>query len=179
VDVASLEPRAGGLDLNGARCAPTGLDRVELLIAPNRGETPRPLGKIASGGELSRSLLAIRRVLAARSPGGTQVFDEVDTGVGGAVAEAIGRKLAAVAAHHQVLCITHQPQIAAYADQHLHISKEVVDGRTRTIARVLDPVARVEELARMMGGIDVSDATRRAAHDLITAAQTFKQHGAA
>jgi DNA repair protein RecN (Recombination protein N) len=102
---------------------------------------------------------------------GTYVFDEVDTGVGGAVADAIGRKLVEVAKHHQVLCITHQPQIAAFADAHLVVAKHTVDGRTASRLRRLDDTDRVEELARMLGGRKVTDAARGAAHALIASAQ--------
>src|SRR5205823_9172845 len=115
-----------------ARLTRTGIDRVEIMIAPNPGEEPRPLRRIASGGELSRALLAVKRVLAAAAPSGLYVFDEVDAGVGGAVAEAIGRKIADVARHHQVLCITHLPQIAAFADVHFAVTKREERGRTVT-----------------------------------------------
>ena len=146
----------------------TGADRVEFLIAPNPGEEPRPLGKIASGGELSRALLALRCVLAAPSGDrAVQVFDEVDTGVGGAVAEVIGRKLATVATAHQVLCITHLPQVAAQASHHVCIRKWVADGRTFVAATVLDPQGRREEIARMLGGVELTEPTRRAAEDLL------------
>jgi DNA repair protein RecN (Recombination protein N) len=153
---------------------PTGQDRVEFLIAPNPGEEPRPLGRVASGGELSRALLATKRVLAGIGPVGTYVFDEVDTGVGGAVAEAIGRKLHAVGAHHQVLCITHQPQVAAYATRHFRVQKEVSGGRTCSAIVALDAAARQEELARMLGGIDVTEGARQAACALIQAAQAAR-----
>jgi DNA repair protein RecN (Recombination protein N) len=153
---------------------PTGQDRVEFLIAPNPGEEPRPLGRVASGGELSRALLATKRVLAGIGPVGTYVFDEVDTGVGGAVAEAIGRKLHAVGAHHQVLCITHQPQVAAYATRHFRVQKEVSGGRTCSAIVALDGAARQEELARMLGGIDVTEGARQAAQALLHAAHAAR-----
>lgn len=146
---------------------PRGADRVEFLIATNRGEDPRPLRRVASGGELSRALLAVKRVLAALGPVGMYVFDEVDSGVGGAVAEGIGRKLRDVAAHHQVVCITHLPQIAAWGDHHFHVRKQVVDDRTRSSVHELAGDARVEELARMLGGTRVGDAARAAARELI------------
>jgi DNA repair protein RecN (Recombination protein N) len=170
VDMA-LEPAADAhLAADGARVGESGLDRVELLIAPNPGESPKPLRKIASGGELSRSLLAIKRVLAARGPRGVYVFDEVDSGVGGAIAEVIGRKLSDVSSDHQVLCITHQPQIAAYGAKHFHVSKQVVEGRTRSVATELDLAARTEELARMLGGIELTATTRAAAAELLRSA---------
>lgn len=167
VDVAPLEPRGDGLVVDGARIGATGMDRAELMIAPNLGETPRPLRRIGSGGELSRALLAIKRVLASRAPRGLLVFDEVDTGVGGGVAEAIGRKLAQVARHHQVICITHLPQIAVYGQTHLHVRKRTEGGRTRSQVTVLAGAERREEIARMMGGLTLTDATREAAQALL------------
>jgi DNA repair protein RecN (Recombination protein N) len=162
VDVAVAETGLGAL----------GQDRVEYLIATNRGEPPRPLAQVASGGELSRSLLAIKRVLAAAGPVGLYVFDEVDTGVGGAIADAIGRKLAEVAEHHQVLCITHLPQIAAQGDTHFHVRKAVIrdgTGEERTQSRIerLSLDQRVHEVARMLGGATVTDTTRAAARELL------------
>jgi DNA repair protein RecN (Recombination protein N) len=143
---------------------------VEFLIATNPGEDPRPLGRVASGGELSRALLALKRVLAGLGPVGTYVFDEVDTGVGGAIADTIGRKLAEVGAHHQVLVITHLPQVAAFGDTHLHVRKDVQDGRTRSRVERLTSDARVEELARMLGGASPTAAAREAAAELIRGA---------
>ncbi len=171
VEVAPLPAGATELTVDGARLSETGIDHVEFLIAPNPGEAPRPLARIASGGELSRALLAIKRVLSGLGPAGLYVFDEVDTGVGGAVAAAIGRKIREVSRHHQVLCITHQPQIAAFADAHLHVSKEVADGRTESRVAPLGALARREELARMLGGAVVTDAARSAAADLLAGAQ--------
>jgi DNA repair protein RecN (Recombination protein N) len=169
VDVAPLEPTAGELAWAGARLGPRGLDHVELLVAPNPGEPPRPLSRIASGGELSRALLATKRVLAGLGPVGTYVFDEVDTGVGGAVAESIGRKLAAVARHHQVICVTHLPQIAAFGQAHLHVTKHVEGDRTASRVGRLTPEERVEELARMLGGRKIGTAARNAARALLDA----------
>ena len=163
VDVAVSETGLGA----------SGQDRAEYLIATNRGEPPRPLAQVASGGELSRSLLAVKRVLAAAGPVGLYVFDEVDTGVGGAIADAIGRKLAEVARHHQVLCITHLPQIAAQAGHHFHVRKAVVDpegtGAERTESRIdrLSTAERVDEVARMLGGAVVTATTRAAAQELL------------
>lgn len=169
VEVTPLDPADGDVQWGGARLGPDGLDRVELLVAPNPGEPPRPLSRIASGGELSRALLATKRVLAGLGPVGTYVFDEVDTGVGGAVAEAIGRKLAQVARHHQVICVTHLPQIAAFGQAHLHVSKHAADDRTVSRVRTLSPADRVEELARMLGGRRIGAAARDAAKALLSA----------
>ena len=137
VELAALEGGPRELQVRGARLSPTGIDRAELLIAPNRGEDAKPLHKIASGGELSRAMLAIKRVLAGLGPASLYVFDEVDAGVGGAVAEVIGRKIHEVAQHSQVLCITHLPQISAYADAHYRVHKEVVGKRTKSDIRLL------------------------------------------
>ena len=170
VDVAPLEGAAAELSHEGARLTARGIDRAEFLIAPNPGEEPRPLGRIASGGELSRALLATKRVLAGLGPVGTYVFDEVDTGVGGGVADAIGRKLLEVAGHHQVLCITHSPQIAALGRHHFRVQKRVEHGRTHSGLVPLHEGARVEELARMLGGRQITDAARDAARALLTPA---------
>jgi len=171
VQVEPLQERGGELSVDGARLSETGIDRVEFLIAPNRGEAPRPLRKIASGGELSRALLAVKRVLAGMGRASLYVFDEVDTGVGGAVAEVIGRKLSEVAAHHQVICVTHLAQIAVYADRHFRVTKQVVDGRTVSgIIRLAD-AEQSEEIARMGGGLMVTKRTREAAEEMLRAAR--------
>ncbi|MFK7990903.1 MAG: DNA repair protein RecN [Sandaracinaceae bacterium] len=171
VKVAPLAERRGELTVDGARLSETGIDRVEFLIAPNPGEEPRALSKIASGGELSRAMLAIKRVLAGVGRAGLYVFDEVDSGVGGGVAEVIGQKLADVARHHQVLCITHLAQIAAYADKHFRVSKEVEGERTRSRIEPLGEKERLEELARMVGGIEITKKTRGAAEELLAGAR--------
>ncbi len=170
VELAALEGGPRELQVQGARLSPTGIDHAELLIAPNRGEEAKPLRKIASGGELSRAMLAIKRVLAGLGPASLYVFDEVDAGVGGAVAEVIGRKIHEVAQHSQVLCITHLPQISAYADAHYRVHKEVVGERTKSDIRLLSQTERLEEIARMLGGLTVTDQARAAAQELIRSA---------
>jgi DNA repair protein RecN (Recombination protein N) len=171
VDVSAVpNHQAGDLpSVDGARLTPSGIDRVEFLIAPNKGEDPRPLRKIASGGELSRALLALKRVLAEKGPAGLYVFDEVDAGVSGAIAEVIGRAIADVARHRQVLCITHLPQIAALCDHHFVIDKTERKGRTTSTVKRLDDQERVDEIARMIGGVKVGEAARRAALELLSA----------
>jgi DNA repair protein RecN (Recombination protein N) len=171
VDVSGIPaPGAGDLPaVDGARLTSSGIDRVEFLIAPNKGEDPRPLRKIASGGELSRALLALKRVLAEKGPAGLYVFDEVDAGVSGAIAEVIGRAIADVARHRQVFCITHLPQIAALADHHFVVGKSEAKGRTTSAVKRLSDPERVEEIARMIGGVRVGDAARRAALELLSA----------
>ena len=167
VEVTPAAAAVDALAVDGARLTRSGMDHVEFLIAPNRGEAPRPLRKIASGGELSRALLALKRVLAEKGPAGTYVFDEVDAGIGGAIAEVIGRSISDIARHRQVLCITHLPQIAAQADAHYVVDKSEERGRTSTRVRRLAPEQRVDEIARMIGGIKVGDATRRAAAEML------------
>ncbi len=170
VDVSPVPaPQAGELPpVDGARLTVSGIDRVEFLIAPNKGEDPRPLRRIASGGELSRALLALKRVLAEKGPAGLYVFDEVDAGVSGAIAEVIGRAIADVARHRQVLCITHLPQIAALADAQYVVDKSESKGRTTSSVRKLSDAERVDEIARMIGGVRVGDAARRAAVELLS-----------
>jgi DNA repair protein RecN (Recombination protein N) len=170
VELASLEGGPRELQVGGARLSATGIDRAELWIAPNRGEDAKPLRKIASGGELSRAMLAIKRVLAGLGPASLYVFDEVDAGVGGAVAEVIGRKIHEVAKHSQVLCITHLPQISIYADAHYRVHKEVVGKRTKSDIRLLSDDERREEIARMLGGLTVTDQARAAAEALLRSA---------
>jgi DNA repair protein RecN (Recombination protein N) len=167
VDVAHVTPGSNDLVVDGARLSPTGIDRVEFLIAANRGEEPRPLRKIASGGELSRALLAIKRVLTNVADETFYVFDEVDAGVGGAIAEVIGRKIKEVAARNQVLCITHLPQIAVYGDTHFVVRKREVGERTTSTIQALDASQRLEEIARMLGGIEVTARTREAAAEML------------
>jgi len=148
---------------------PTGFERVELLFSPNPGEAPRPLAKIASGGELSRLMLAFKQVL----PEGdvpTLIFDEVDSGIGGATSHIVGRKLKRVAGRQQVLCITHLPQVAVFADHHLRVEKRVEGGRTSTDVTPLDKAARDEEISRMLGGATLTDTTRRHAREMLAAA---------
>ena len=170
VDVAHTTPGSNDLVVDNARLLPTGIDRVEFLIAANRGEDPRPLRKIASGGELSRALLAIKRVLTDVGPRTFYVFDEVDAGVGGAVAEVIGQKIKQVALRNQVLCITHLPQIAVYGDTHFVVRKREQGERTFSTIQCLSETERLEEIARMLGGIRVTDVTREAAAEMLRTA---------
>ncbi len=144
-----------------------GLDRVEFLLSSNPGEVPKPLSKIASGGELSRIMLALKKVLAGPSGVPTMVFDEVDSGIGGGIAEVVGRKLREVAQGRQVLCITHLPQIAAMADLHYAVSKGEEKGRTVTAVNRLEKEDRVDEIARMLGGMTITEATKRHAEEMI------------
>lgn len=147
---------------------PRGIDSGQILIETNTGEGYKPLKRVASGGELSRLLLAFKSVLNVLDDVATGVFDEVDAGVGGAIAEVIGLKLAQLARNRQVIAITHLAQIASHASHHLKVAKESTDGRTATSVAQLDMAARVEEVARMLGGVDITDATRNHAAELLT-----------
>lgn len=171
IELAPLHNNGGDLEIDGSRLSVTGLDRAEFLIAPNLGEPARPLAAVASGGELSRAMLAIKRVLASVGPAGMYVFDEVDTGVGGAIAEVIGRKIHSVARHRQVLCITHLPQIAVYADHHFQVRKSVIENRTQTQVKLLSSQEQTEEVARMLGGIRITKHTRAAAREMLKLAK--------
>ncbi len=148
---------------------PSGADAVRFLIATNPGQEPGPLARVASGGELSRLMLALKVVLASGSSVPTLVFDEVDAGVGGATAAAVGERLARVAQRVQVLVVTHSPQVAARGTEHLRVAKTATRGRSATLVEPLDTSARREEIARMLAGETVTDAARAAADDLLGA----------
>ncbi|KYF72964.1 DNA repair protein RecN [Sorangium sp. So ce388] len=171
VDVAPHGGDRAELVVDGARLGQDGIDRVEFLISPNKGIDPRPLRRIASGGELSRALLALKRVLAECGPAGLYVFDEVDSGVGGAVADKIGRAIGDVARHHQVLCITHLAPIAAFADAHFVVAKENAGGIAKSSVARVDKKDRIAEVARMLSGAKVTGASLKAATELIEAAR--------
>jgi DNA repair protein RecN (Recombination protein N) len=174
----ALEREAHQLAMKGAVIEPalealteprsTGFERVEFLFSPNPGEIPRPLARIASGGELSRLMLAIKQVLPD-SDVPTLVFDEVDTGIGGATSELVGRKLKNVAAAQQVLCITHLPQVAVFADQQLRVEKLITDGRTTTRVLELGQNDRTREVARMLAGTTVTDSALKHAAEMLAA----------
>ena len=150
-----------------------GLEHVEFLVAPNPGEGLKPLVKIASGGETSRLMLAIKNVLARADQVPTLIFDEIDQGIGGRVGSVVGRKLRELARQHQVLCVTHLPQLAAFGEQHLHVQKMIEEGRTSTHVESLAGEKRMLELAQMMG--EVSEGTRRSAEELLEAVKGGKR----
>jgi len=145
----------------------TGIDRAAFMIAPNIGEELKPLAGIASGGELSRVVLALKSILAAADSLETVVFDEVDAGIGGGTAEVVGRKLADLSRHHQILCITHLPQIAKFGKHHFNISKRVIDRRTHTQIKPLGADDRTREIARMLGGEKITQKTLDHAKELL------------
>lgn len=165
-----------GPEIDGKRWAldPTGVDRVEFLIAPNPGEPPKPLAKIASGGEASRLMLALKTVLSQADSVPTLIFDEIDAGISGRVGTLVGRKLWSLARTHQVLCVTHLPQIASLADCHLNVCKKVAGERTVTEVRALDEGERARELANLLGG-DSTGASLLNAQELLAQGQEWKQ----
>ena len=148
-----------------------GIDKIEFLISTNPGEEPKPVSKIASGGELSRMMLAIKTVLSRADFVQTLIFDEIDTGISGSAADRVGRKLSQLSKDSQVLCVTHQAQIAAFADNHLFISKSVRDDRTFTQVDALDTDGRVRELARIVGGEQITDSALNHARELLNSAK--------
>jgi len=158
---------------------PKGMDEIEFYLSANKGEETKPLNKVASGGELSRIILALKNVLSSAGSVSSIIFDEVDNGIGGAVAEIVGRKLKEVSAKHQVICITHLPQIACFGEKHLYVSKKVVKGRTITSVHELDREQKIEEVSRMLGGVDVTPTTREHAREMLhnARAHTIKSPG--
>ena len=174
--IKRIEEELSFLDMASVRFLPrfkekalssTGMDEFELMVSTNVGEEPKPLAKIASGGELSRIMLAMKNVLADRDQVETMIFDEIDTGVSGRAAQKIGRKLHEVSKGRQVICVTHLAQVAAFADHHLLISKNVLEGKTYTTIKQLADSDRVKELARIMGGDVITSATLNAAEELL------------
>jgi len=166
-DKASAKEVHGDLRVGAFHLTPKGMDEVEFLISPNIGEALKPLSKIASGGELSRIMLAMKSILAETGAGQTLIFDEVDAGIGGATAEVVGRKLHALSNRNQVLCVTHLPQIACFADTHYHVSKETREGRTITRVKRLEGDGIADEIARMLGGVRITSKTRAHAREMI------------
>jgi DNA repair protein RecN (Recombination protein N) len=142
-----------------ARFDDTGIDQVEFLIAPNPGEGLKPMIKIASGGETARLMLALKKVLAQADEIPVLIFDEIDQGIGGRVGFVVGEKLWQLARAHQVLCVTHLPQLAAFGDQHYRVEKEVKNGRTQTVVNLMQKESRLHELAQMLGAISETHLT--------------------
>ena len=167
-----LTPAAGTIAGESLPATPSGFDHVEFIAQTNPGQLPQPLRKIASGGELSRIMLALKGILAQNDRISVLVFDEIDANVGGRLGSTIGQKLRRLAEHHQVLCITHLPQIASYADRHLTVRKQVIDDQTATTVRTMTGPDRLEELAEMIGGQRITDTTRAQAKELLDAAQS-------
>lgn len=174
-----LEEDSNGVPLPGAegRYAfdKTGVDRIEFMLSPNPGEPLKPLARIASGGESARLLLAIKSILSRVDDVPTLIFDEVDAGVGGRAGHVVGEKLWSISDRHQVVCITHQPQVAAFADTHFAISKTFSADRTRTTVHRLGHEQRIEEIAIMLNGLPVSEHSRHSAHEMLERSQSYKE----
>ncbi|MBN1881749.1 MAG: DNA repair protein RecN [Deltaproteobacteria bacterium] len=176
VNIDTRKAKEGEFSLDGIAANPTGIDRVEFFISPNVGEEPRALARIASGGELSRLLLAMKKTLAQTQVIPTLIFDEVDSGIGGGIAQVVGKKLKQVSSHQQVICITHLPQIASFADTHYSVVKDAARtgaDTSRTITRVerLSQDERVMEIARMLGGEIITETTLNHAKEMIETAR--------
>ena len=144
-----------------------GRERIEFLVSTNPGQPPKPLARVASGGELARISLAIQVIASTDTHIPTLIFDEVDSGVGGAVAETVGKQMQLLGKQHQVMCVTHLPQVAAQAHHHLQVSKLTGDKTTRTRLRTLGDDERVEEIARMLGGQKITGSTRQHAREML------------
>lgn len=158
--------------LDESKYGPNGIDAVEFMVTANPGQPPGPVSKVASGGELSRISLAIQVILAGASPVPSLVFDEVDSGIGGGIAEIVGRRLRDLASYCQVMCVTHLPQVASQSHNHLRITK-ITDGKTtRTTLTALGEEERIEELARMLGGVEITRRTREHAREMIVRARS-------
>ena len=154
----------------------SGMDEVEFYLSTNPGEPLKPLSKIASGGELSRIMLALKSIFSKHQEITSIIFDEVDTGVSGRVAQAIAEKIHKVSTDSQVLCISHLPQVAAMADTHLYIEKETQDGRTKTKVKDLDHEGKIKEIGRMISGVEITDITKKHAQELLETANVMKVH---
>jgi len=169
VELQEQEDPEGQVERGGKRFRADegGMERVEFYISPNPGEAPRPLARIASGGEISRIMLALKEVIAGQDTVSILVFDEIDVGISGRVAAAVGKKLRALASSHQLIAITHLPQIAGLAHTHFSVRKQQRRGRTFTQVHLLDETGRTEELAQLLAGEKVSEAARQQAQELL------------
>ena len=172
VDFQTLEDAENGIPVDGKNLAfdATGFDRVEFLLAPNPGEGLKPLVKVASGGETSRMMLALKNILAKADQVPSLIFDEIDQGIGGRIGMVVGEKLWQLARQHQVFCVTHLPQLAAFGEQHLQVQKVLKEGRTLTRVELLEGEPRLLELAQMLG--DVGEGTLRSAYEIFQTAQS-------
>lgn len=155
-------------------CDLTGVDRVQFLIAPNPGEPFKPLARIASGGETSRLMLALKTILSAADATPTLIFDEIDAGIGGRSSQIVGEKLWGLTRNHQVICVTHLPQIAAFADTHYNVNKQILNDRTITLVNELNPDQRVREIAHIMGG-NVTEHSKKSAEEMLASSYLWKE----
>jgi DNA repair protein RecN (Recombination protein N) len=156
-------------------CDQTGIDRVQFLIAPNPGEPFKPLTRIASGGETSRLMLALKTILAGADATPTLIFDEIDSGISGRSGQVVGEKLWQLTRDHQVICVTHLPQIAAFADTHYNVNKQIFENRTMTIVNELRPEQRIREIAHIMGG-NVTEFAMKNAEEMLDRSNLWKEN---
>jgi len=163
------------IDFRETDIGPEGSDEVEFLISTNKGEALKPLAKIASGGEISRIMLAFKRIIGDYSSVPTFIFDEIDTGISGSAAEVVGAKLSQIAGNHQILCITHLPQIAVMGDSHYIIEKYSDESQTYTTVSEMDDDALVREIARLSGSSTLTENARNNAEEMIANARKFKK----
>ena len=171
LEKARFEVRIEARDADDNSFTTRGFDQVEFYFSANPGESPKPLAKVASGGEASRLMLILKTTAKASGPQKTAVFDEIDVGIGGRVAESVGRKLKDLASTQQVLCVTHQPQIASLADRHFIVEKEIAGGRTVIMARELNDAEQIEEIARMLAGEQITEQARENARSMLASAK--------
>ncbi|HEU5381076.1 MAG TPA: DNA repair protein RecN [Ktedonobacteraceae bacterium] len=176
----NLDPNGVPASIDGQEeqyysCDTSGIDRVQFLIAPNPGEPFKPLTKIASGGETSRLMLALKTILSAADATPTLIFDEIDSGISGRSGQVVGEKLWQLTRNHQVICVTHLPQIAAFADTHYNVNKQIFDERTITVVNELRPEQRVREIAHIMGG-DVTEFSMKSAEEMLARSYLWKEH---
>ena len=153
-----------------------GLDRIEFLISTNKGEELKPLSKIISGGEMSRIMLDFKKILSKYDRISTLIFDEIDTGISGRTAQIVGEKIKAISKNHQVICISHLPQIAALADVHFEISKKAFKDKTKVCVKKLDYNERIEELSRLLGGVNLTDTTKQHAKEMLDMSKSLSQN---
>ena len=166
-DPTDLERTSSEEDGLSTSISADGVDTLEFMISPNVGEDLRPLARIASGGELSRIMLALKTMMAQSGSVETLIFDEIDTGIGGSIATVVGEKLKALSSYHQILCITHLPQIAAFGKTHFLVKKMVTKSRTKTHISLLEKEDRVNEIARLLGGKKISEKTLSHAREML------------
>jgi len=174
-DVNGVPASIDGQPEQNYACDTTGIDRIQFLIAPNPGEPFKPLTRIASGGETSRLMLALKTILSGADATPTLIFDEIDSGISGKSGQVVGEKLWQLTRQHQVLCVTHLPQIAAFADTHYNVNKQIFDERTMTIVNELRPEQRVREIAHIMGG-DATEFSMKSAEEMLARSYLWKEH---
>ncbi|EFH89611.1 DNA repair protein RecN [Ktedonobacter racemifer] len=174
-DENGIPSTVNGEPLQHYACDNTGIDHVQFLIAPNPGEPFKPLTKIASGGETSRLMLALKTILAGADATPTLIFDEIDSGISGRSGQVVGEKLWQLTLNHQVICITHLPQIAAFADTHYNVNKQIIDNRTMTIVNELRPEQRIREISHIMGG-NVTEFSLKSAEEMLARSDLWKEN---